>query len=103
MNAYLPTVEFSHWGESKHELAGRRARPQFPGWTCRGSTAFYKKIRNILDEGQFGQALILSPFNYGQGYARGLELSAIYSEKNWGGYLNVATQKAQGNTSRRLV
>jgi outer membrane receptor protein involved in Fe transport len=58
--------------------------------------AYYKKIRNMLDEGQFGQALILSPFNYGQGYAKGLELSAIYSEKNWGGYLNVATQKAQG-------
>jgi outer membrane receptor protein involved in Fe transport len=58
--------------------------------------AYYKKIRNLLDEGQFGQALILSPFNYEQGIAKGLELSAIYSEKDWGGYLNVTTQKAQG-------
>jgi outer membrane receptor protein involved in Fe transport len=58
--------------------------------------AYYKKISNLLDEGQFGQALILSPFNYAQGYAKGLELSAIYTEKNWGGYLNVTTQKAQG-------
>jgi outer membrane receptor protein involved in Fe transport len=58
--------------------------------------AYYKKIRNLLDEGQFGQALILSPFNYETGYAKGLELSAVYSEKQWGGYLNLATQKAQG-------
>lgn len=58
--------------------------------------AYYKKITNMLDEGQFGQALILSPFNYAQGYAKGLELSGIYTEKDWGAFLNVTTQKAQG-------
>ena len=58
--------------------------------------AYYKKISNLLDEGQFGQALILSPFNYAQGYAKGLELSAIYSEKDWGLFMNASTQKAQG-------
>lgn len=57
--------------------------------------AYYKKIRNMLDEGQFGQALILSPFNYDRGYAKGLELSAIYSDTHWGGFLNLTTQKAQ--------
>ncbi|RZT09836.1 Outer membrane receptor proteins, mostly Fe transport [Duganella sp. CF402] len=59
--------------------------------------AYYKKIRNMLDEGQFGQALILSPFNYDRGYAKGLELSAVYNQKNWGGFLNVTTQKAEGS------
>ncbi|HEX8787662.1 MAG TPA: TonB-dependent receptor [Telluria sp.] len=58
--------------------------------------AYYKQIRNLLDEGQFGQALILSPFNYDQGFAKGLELSAVYSDKHWGAYLNFATQKAMG-------
>lgn len=58
--------------------------------------AYYKKITNLLDEGQFGQALILSPFNYAQGYAKGLELSGIYSEKTWGSYVNVTLQQAQG-------
>lgn len=58
--------------------------------------AYYKRISNLLDEGQFGQALILSPFNYATGFAKGLELSAIYSEKAWGGFLNVGIQKAQG-------
>ncbi|PRC91206.1 TonB-dependent receptor [Solimicrobium silvestre] len=57
---------------------------------------YYKQITNLLDEGQFGQALILSPFNYAKGYAKGLELSAIYNEKNWGGFLNLSAQKAQG-------
>ncbi len=58
--------------------------------------AYYKKIRNMLDEGQFGQALILSPFNYDRGYAKGLELSGVYSQKNWGAFLNLTTQKAEG-------
>ena len=49
----------------------------------------------MLDEGQFGQALILSPFNYAKGFAKGLELSAVYNEKNWGMFLNTSIQKAQ--------
>jgi outer membrane receptor protein involved in Fe transport len=58
--------------------------------------AYYKKITNLIDEGQFGQALILSPFNYQMGYAKGIELSGIYNDKNWGAYLNVTREKAQG-------
>ena len=57
---------------------------------------YYKKIKNLLDEGQFGQALILSPFNYARGYAKGIELSGIYADKNWGGFLNLTTQQAKG-------
>lgn len=59
--------------------------------------AYYKRITNLLDEGQFGQALILSPFNYENGFAKGLELSAIYSDAHWGSFLNVTAQKAQGH------
>jgi len=58
--------------------------------------AYYKNISNMLDEGQFGQALILSPFNYAKGFAKGLEVSVVYSEKNWGAFLNTSIQKAQG-------
>ena len=57
---------------------------------------YYKDIRNLLDEGQFGQALILSPFNYAQGFARGLELSARYNDDHWSAYANFAYQKAMG-------
>ena len=58
--------------------------------------AYYKNIKNLLDEGQFGQALILSPFNYQKGYARGLELSVRYNDARWASYVNFAYQKAQG-------
>ena len=58
--------------------------------------AYYKKISNLIDEGQFGQALILSPYNYEKGYAKGLELSAIYAEKNVGAFLNLSLQQAKG-------
>lgn len=58
--------------------------------------AYYKRIANLLDEGQFGQALILSPFNYEKGYAKGLELSTVYNTAQWGSFLNETLQKAQG-------
>ena len=58
--------------------------------------AYYKRIANMLDEGQFGQALILSPFNYDKGFAKGLELSTVYNTAQWGSFLNVSLQKAQG-------
>ena len=58
--------------------------------------AYYKKIANLIDEGQFGQALILSPFNYERGFAKGLELSSVYTGKQWGAFLNFTYQKAQG-------
>ena len=58
--------------------------------------AYYKDIRNLIDEGQFGAALILSPFNYEQGHAQGLEFSAIYTGTQWNAYANFAYQKAQG-------
>ncbi|VTU24585.1 Ferric enterobactin receptor precursor [Variovorax sp. SRS16] len=58
--------------------------------------AYYKRVTNLLDEGQFGQALILSPFNYQKGFARGLELSARYNDDHWSAYANFAWQKAMG-------
>ncbi|HUL55427.1 MAG TPA: TonB-dependent receptor [Usitatibacter sp.] len=58
--------------------------------------AYYKDIKNLIDEGQFGAALILSPFNYERGHAQGLELSAVYAGTQWSAYANLAYQKAQG-------
>ena len=61
-----------------------------------GVDAYYKRINNLLDEGQFGQALILTPFNYAEGYAEGVEFSTTYSGPQWSGYLNLAIGKAKG-------
>jgi len=55
-----------------------------------GVDAYYKIARDLLDDGQFGQALILSGFNYERGYNSGVELSATYKEGNFSAYGNIA-------------
>jgi outer membrane receptor protein involved in Fe transport len=61
-----------------------------------GVDAYYKRITNLIDEGQFGQALILTPFNYAEGRAQGVEFSMTYAGPPWSGYLNFAISKAKG-------
>ena len=61
-----------------------------------GLDAYYRQVHNLLDEGQFGTALIFSPFNYAQGRVRGLELSSDYTNGNFSTYLNVSSSRAMG-------
>jgi hypothetical protein len=61
-----------------------------------GLDAYYRKVHNLLDEGQFGAALIFSPFNYNQGRVRGVELSSNYTSGNFSAYLNISTSRAMG-------
>jgi len=60
-----------------------------------GLDTFYKYARNLLDEGQFGSALIYTPFNYGQGHVYGAELTTAYHEGNLSAYFNLAHTVAQ--------
>jgi outer membrane receptor protein involved in Fe transport len=55
-----------------------------------GIDGFYKQVTNLLDEGQFGQALIFSPFNYAKGKIYGVELTANYKTDNLAAYANLA-------------
>lgn len=64
-------------------------------WTL-GLDAYYRKVRNLLDEGQFGAALIYSPFNYDRGRIRGVEFSASYTNGNLSAYFNLASNRAMG-------
>jgi outer membrane receptor protein involved in Fe transport len=57
---------------------------------------YYKIKRNLLDEGQFGSAVILSPFNYAKGYAWGVELSGNYTHGPIDLYANVARGQEKG-------
>lgn len=59
-----------------------------------GLDGYYKKIRNMLDEHQFGNALIYVPFNFQQGKVFGAEFKADYREGNFNSYFNFAVQKA---------
>ncbi|HVE07402.1 MAG TPA: TonB-dependent receptor [Paraburkholderia sp.] len=61
-----------------------------------GLDAYYKKAHNLLDEGQFGTALIFAPFNYQYGRVYGVEFTANYKHENVSAYLNVAYSRAQG-------
>lgn len=63
-----------------------------------GLDGFYRKIRHLQDEGQFGNALIFSAFNFEQGRIYGVELSAGYRDEALSGYVNVALTRARGKT-----
>lgn len=61
-----------------------------------GLDAYYRKVHNLLDEGQFGAALIFSPFNYAQGRIRGIELSSNYTSGHFRMYANASFNRAMG-------
>jgi hypothetical protein len=61
-----------------------------------GLDGFYKQARDILDEGQFGTALILSSFNYSRGEIYGGELTASYSHGGFSSYFNLGSEHATG-------
>ncbi|HWB48610.1 MAG TPA: TonB-dependent receptor [Stellaceae bacterium] len=61
-----------------------------------GIDGYYKIATNLLDEGQFGAPIVLTPFNYAKGWARGIELSASYDVDNWSFYGNFAASQAEG-------
>ena len=66
-----------------------------------GIEAYYKIASNLLDEGQFGAPILLTPFNYEKGLVRGVELTLSYDIENWSFYGNFAASKAQEKTSSR--
>jgi len=66
-----------------------------PGLTL-GLDAYYKNDRNLIDEGQFGAPIILTPFDYAQGRQYGAELSATYRHGPLTAYGNFAANLAEG-------
>jgi outer membrane receptor protein involved in Fe transport len=61
-----------------------------------GLDGYYKRAKNQLDDGLFGQTLILSAFNYAEGEVYGLEFSGSYSTGGFTTYLNLAHSVAKG-------
>lgn len=58
-----------------------------------GVDAYYKTATDLLDDGQFGQAYVLTAFNYARGINQGLELKANYTNGNLRVYGNLAWAK----------
>ncbi len=61
-----------------------------------GVDGYYKSAREQLDDGLFGQTLILSAFNYAKGEVYGVEFTASYNHGGFSTYANVAVSRAQG-------
>ena len=69
-----------------------------------GVDGYYKFARNLLDEGQFGAPIVLTPFNYKIGVNKGVELTTDYNVGNFTFYGNlaIANQLAKGIESAQF-
>jgi outer membrane receptor protein involved in Fe transport len=78
--------------ESAQYFDGGATQEVIPGLKV-GLDLYYKKARNLLDEGQFGAPVILTPFNYHIGINRGVEITTNYTVGNFTYYGNLALAK----------
>jgi outer membrane receptor protein involved in Fe transport len=65
-------------------------------WTL-GLDSFFKASKNLIDEGQFGAPIILTPFNYQHGRQYGAEFTLNYSHDGLSAYVNAAYERAVGS------
>jgi len=61
-----------------------------------GVDGYYKLVHDLLDLGQFGSALVYTPFNYQHGRIYGAEFTATYTVKKVKAYGNLAVSRAMG-------
>ncbi len=61
-----------------------------------GLDIYYKQSVNLIDEGQFGAPIILTPFNYRFGKQEGVEWTTTYTSEGFSAYFNAAAQSARG-------
>ncbi len=55
-----------------------------------GVDAYYKTAKDLIDNGQFGQALVLSAFNYEKGWNEGIEFHTKFNSPYLQAYGSVA-------------
>lgn len=61
-----------------------------------GVDAYGETAQHLIDEGQFGAPIILTPFNYRYGRIGGIEFTGNYSLRAFSVYANLAFQSAKG-------
>jgi hypothetical protein len=69
----------------------RRFFPASP-WAPMPTTKF---ATDLIDDGQFGQAVVLTQFNYANGYSEGLELKAKYQNDGFTACANFSTDRTK--------
>ena len=64
-----------------------------------GIDAYYKIATDLIDNGNFGQALVLSAFNYAQGINEGIEFTGKFHSGNFQAYGNLAVAQQRATQS----
>jgi outer membrane receptor protein involved in Fe transport len=70
----------------------RRLTPELEA----GVDFYYKRARNLLDDGQFGQAYVQTAFNYDRAYNSGVEVKSLFSRGDFRAYANLAWARQRG-------
>jgi outer membrane receptor protein involved in Fe transport len=75
-----------------------------PGFEL-GVDGYYKQATDLLDDGQFGAALVLDGFNYAKAFNEGIEVKATYERGGFKAYGNIALaeQKATDIVSNQFL
>ena len=63
-----------------------------------GLDVYYKPSHDTLDDGQFGQAVVLQQFNYAKGFSQGLELKSAYDQGGLHAYANFSAEVSKVKT-----
>ena len=61
-----------------------------------GVDSYYKESRDLIDESQFGSALIFTDFNYAQGNQYGAEITSICALGGFSAYANFGFERGTG-------
>jgi outer membrane receptor protein involved in Fe transport len=104
---YVPPSTFNEQDnptpcERSHYFDVGFSRQITPAWQATVD-AFYKDAKNLIDLGQFGSAVILSPFSYREGTVYGSELSTTYKQGPFSAFANfsfVATSARDINSAQ---
>jgi outer membrane receptor protein involved in Fe transport len=57
-----------------------------------GLDVYYKRSTDTLDDGQFGQAVVLDEFNFARGFSRGAEFKINYTRGGLRTYANLSAE-----------
>jgi outer membrane receptor protein involved in Fe transport len=81
--------------ESAHYFDAGITQEIVRGWKV-GLDGYYKIAENLLDDGQFGAPVFVTPFNYQWGYNYGGELTTTYTLGSFSTYGNLAIGQQWG-------
>jgi outer membrane receptor protein involved in Fe transport len=103
-SAEPPVTQNSPMKNESADYFDAGVQQRFPRGLTVGLDLYYKYAQNLIDEGQFGAPIILTPFNYSLGINKGVELTTEYNVANFTFYGNlaIANQLAKGIESAQF-